>query len=748
MAQSSLGWSLEGLALLLLALQMWNVWELQQLPSSLMSAEKTVDLETALEARLLGKVKPGMELPELWAAVTSCWEGVFIINRLGIPSDVAKQLLPQTPANVIWEESVKLAQGMRLPEVDSGVVVGAILLASKELKPMLSHLKLGEDDVRAVIEWQQRVKQAIAGLNQKPAFGGIGRDWASGYTPTLNRYAQNLSRQIELGSYHHLPQIHESLVEQLEGQLAGGRASVALLGEVGSGKTSLIYSLAERLLKGQAPPSLQYYYVMQLNASVLISSGARVEDIVLQLLSEAVHAKNVIIFLDEAQLFLNSGTGSVDLSQILLPILQQSSLKLIMAMTPQDWQTLSARNPALSTAVQRLTVPKPSQMDTMKVMEDAAIGIEHQSSTIMSYQALNEAYRLADRYMTETAFPGKGITLLEAAARNAEGGLVTPTSVQLAVEAMVGTKVATASAVESRQLLNLEDQIHQRMINQTRAVKVVSDALRRARAGVRNPKRPVGSFLFLGPTGVGKTELARALADIYFGGQDRIVRVDMSEYQQPSDIDRLLASAPGGRAGSTLISGVRKQPFSVVLFDEIEKAHPDVLNLLLQLLDEGRLTDTDGRVASFKDAIVIATSNAAADTIRAKIGAGERLEAFEEEITRGLIDNHQFKPELINRFDEIVLFRPLTKPELQQVVSLLVAEVNTTLEPQKISVGLTQAAINWLVETGYDPQLGARPMRRMVQKTVENIVAAKILAGEVQPGQQLKLDVGDLQPAA
>jgi ATP-dependent Clp protease ATP-binding subunit ClpA len=253
----------------------------------------------------------------------------------------------------------------------------------------------------------------------------------------------------------------------------------------------------------------------------------------------------------------------------------------------------------------------------------------------------------------------------------------------------------------------------------------------------------VGSFLFLGPTGVGKTELAKALADIYFGGEDKIVRVDMSEYQQVSDVDRLLAPS-AGRSGQTLISGIRRQPFSVVLFDEIEKAHPDILNLLLQLLDEGRLTDTDGRPVSFKDAIVIATSNAAADQIRQRISAGEKLENFEQQIEDDLISSHQFRPELLNRFDDIVLFRPLDKPELRQVVKLMLVGVNKTLEPQKISVSVTDAAADWLVDQGYDPQLGARPMRRMVQRAVENTVARRILNNQVQPGQIIKLDVGDL----
>jgi ATP-dependent Clp protease ATP-binding subunit ClpA len=271
---------------------------------------------------------------------------------------------------------------------------------------------------------------------------------------------------------------------------------------------------------------------------------------------------------------------------------------------------------------------------------------------------------------------------------------------------------------------------------------VVAAALRRARAGVSNPKRPIGSFLFLGPTGVGKTELAKSIAATYFGAETNMIRLDMSEYQQPDDVQRLLST--GANESKSLILAVRVQPFSVVLLDEIEKAHPNVLNLLLQLLDEGQLTDTGGRQASFKDCIVIATSNAGAEMIRDRVGKGESLESFEEELTDQLINSHQFRPELLNRFDEIVLFRPLNQAELSQVVSLMLSEVNKTLSTQNISVELTPAATAKIVAAGFDPRLGARPMRRMLQRTVEDSIAARILAGQAKPGDHVVLDVQDL----
>ncbi len=751
---NQLGYSALGLFGLTLMVFLWQRWQLESLsvkPGSIVV--RGVALDQVLEADLLGSIQWPASPAALWQASTSQWEGRFVASRLGVPIDLAGQLLssagPESGSSeVLLADAIAIAQSGHHQELDGGLIVAATLINTPAFQPVLTELKIDRVDIISVLEWQQRLKAAMASLRQRQSYGGIGRDWATGFTPTLSRYATNISHEVESGYYRHLPQVHEAVVDQLIIQLAKNRGNAALVGDLGSGKTAIVYSLAERLIKGQNTQGLDYYYIMELNASLLIASGNRVEETVLQVLGEAVQARNIIIFLDEAQLFFGSGTGSVDLSKVLLPILQQSSIKLILAFSPHDWQALSAHNGALAGLLQRLVVTQPTPPDTVKILEDAAIGIEHNSKTAISYAAIKESYRLAERYLTESAFPGKGITLLEAAANHAENRVVGPKSVQLAIESMVGAKVVGTSQAEKTQLLKLEDQIHERMVNQSHAVKVVADALRRARAGVRSPNRPVGSFLFLGPTGVGKTELARALADIYFGGQDQIIRLDMSEYQQPKDVDRLLAAGSSSAAGSNLVASIRKQPFSVVLLDEIEKSHPDILNLLLQLLDEGRLTDTDGRLVSFKDAIIICTSNAAANLIREKVGAGQQLDQFEEEITESVIGSGQFRPELINRFDELVLFRPLDKAELAQVVGHLLTEVNQHLKDQRISVELTTAATAWLVDAGYDPRLGARPMRRMVQRVVENEVAKRILNGSAAAGSIVKLDTPDLIKAA
>ena len=389
-----------------------------------------------------------------------------------------------------------------------------------------------------------------------------------------------------------------------------------------------------------------------------------------------------------------------------------------------------------------VNITEPDPAVTLKIAQDAALTLEAKSNLLVSYQAVTEAYRLSGQFSAELAYPGKAIAMLEQAVPYAEGKIVTAGSVQSAVEKTKGVKVAKAEAAEADVLLHLEDKIHQRMINQEPAVDVVAAALRRGRAGVSSPNRPTGSFLFLGPTGVGKTELARSLAATYYGNERQMIRLDMTEYQQEADVSRLLDA--GGEIEKSLILSIRQQPFSVVLLDEVEKSHPNILNLLLQLLDEGQLTDQTGKPASFRNAIIIATSNAGSAEITARVAAGDALQNFERPLIDKLISQGVFKAELVNRFDEVVLFRPLTEKELAQVALLMLGEVNKTLGSQNVSVKLTEQALIAVVKAGYDPQFGARPMRRVIQRMVEDAIATKILGGQAKPGTVITLDEKDL----
>ena len=536
-------------------------------------------------------------------------------------------------------------------------------------------------------------------------------------------------------------QVIDQLVEAFG---TGGRQNAVLIGQAGVGKTSVIHAFAERILDADAnvPENLRFRQIFILDSASLIAAApgrGELENLIMQVLGEAYNAKNIIVCLDDAQLFFEEGVGSVDLTNVLQPILDAGRLRLILSMDEQRYLEISRRNPSLANSLNRINVAETNEAETKKVLQEQLIAIEFNRKVTYMIQAINEAYRLSQRYIHDIAMPGRALKLLESAASFSESGIVTMNSVQQAIERTMDVKVSVANTTEDRErLLHMEDLIHERMVNQVRAVNVVSDALRRARAGVRNENRPIGTFLFLGPTGVGKTELSKALADVYFGGEGKLIRLDLNEFVRSEDVARLIAD--GADDPMSLTAQVMKQPFSVVLLDEIEKAAPEVLTTLLQLLDEGILRDAKNREISFRDAIVIATSNAGADRIREYIERGYRLEQFEQQFINELISSNQFRPEFLNRFDEIVLFRPFTPAELVQVLDLILAGVNKTLLPQKVSVTVDDDAKQLLVQQGYDPRLGARPMRRVVQKAVENTIAKLMLSGAVNPGDSVNID--------
>lgn len=729
-----------GLALIILMIYFWNRMDLQNDPGSLNAAS----VDGMLDSKLLGRFRKKTPLtPRIaWQAALGNWQARFIVNHLLlIPEDIENLLSDnETDMGQIWQECRQLAEKNGEAEIHAGTLAAGLITGAPNIQAYLAKNNLKIDDIVQVYEWLVRLNKSIR--QPSPYFGGIGRDWAAGFTPVLDKFGSNISREVEAGAGRFYTLAHDDILDSVVHNLNQASGSVALIGEAGSGKTSLAYALAQRLLEGR-DQGLEYYQIVSLNASAILSYGAdSLERIILTMVGEAVHAKNIVIFLDDAKLFFGGGTGAFDAGQVLQPLIQNHTVKLIAAFTPTDFQHLKSKNPELAAHLPSVMVTEPSPETTLKILEDSALNFEARDDLLITYQAVKEVYRLSGQFMSDMSYPGKAISLMEQSIPYTEDKIMTVRSVQQAVEKTRGVKVGKAEAAEADTLLKLEDLIHRRMINQEKAVKVVAAALRRGRAGVGNPNRPVGSFLFLGPTGVGKTELARSLAAVYFGDERQMIRLDMSEYQQASDVSRLLDVGSGNT--NSLLLQIRQQPFSVVLLDEIEKSNPGVLNLLLQLLDEGQLTDSEGHPASFKNSIIIATSNAGSAEITSQVVAGGTLEDYERPLIDKLIGQGLFRPELINRFDDVVLFRPLNQAEMSQVAKLMLAEVNRTLANQNITVQLTEPALAKVVSAGYDPQFGARPMRRVIQRMVEDSVAKKVLAGQAQPGSLITLDVNDL----
>lgn len=737
--KNPLAWILLTLSSMPLIILFWIKTALKEIP-----IVPSDDFTNLISEDLLNVLKPDLTPEELARLFVKTKSGLFLMARLELSTAFFEQLAPLTTTESIYKTACELTHSLNSVEITGAILATAMVESVKNHEQILNYLKLSVEDFHQCINWYNYLNGLVKSTEKRPKTGGIARDFAFGYTPTLERYALNLSNRYA-NSEKRIQQAenYEIFSHMIDTFSHPGRQNITLVGAYGSGRSTIVSSFAKILMNAdpKIPQNLRFRQIYSLDVSSLISSSKNpgdLEYLLIKIFNEIYSAKNIILCLDNAHLFFEEGPGSVDISNLLTPILEAGNIRMILIMDEQKFLEISAKNPALSSALNKIVVHPTDFEETLKILMDQIPYIEIQKNVTYTYRALVEAYRLSEQYIHDVVMPGKARLLLESAASFSENGYVTTTSVETAVEQSYGVKVKIADAAEDKEkLLNLESLIHERMIDQKEAVSAVSNALRRAGARIKNEKRPIGTFLFLGPTGVGKTELAKSLAATYFDHEDNIIRLDMNEFVSSDDVSRLIKD--GASDALSLTAQVMKQPFSVILLDEIEKAHPAVLTTLLQALDEGILRDEKNREISFRDSIIIATSNAGADEIRAEVDKGNNLGEFKEELVNRLIDRGEFKAEFLNRFDEICLFSPLSKEDLLKVLDLMIESTNKTLAPQKISVIVSDEAKQILIEKGYDPKMGARPMRRIVQKTVENIVASAILSGAATPGSTLTI---------
>ena len=582
-----------------------------------------------------------------------------------------------------------------------------------------------------------------------------------------------------------------------------------LIGDPGVGKTAIVEGLAQRAIAKEVPEALQGKRIVAIDLALMLAGASHrgeFEERLKKTLEEVTNAKGgIILFIDELHTIVGAGAaqGAIDASNMLKPALARGELQCVGATTLDEYRRHIEKDGALERRFQPVMVEEPTREEALEILKGLRPRYEEHHRVKISDIALKAAVELADRYISDRFLPDKAIDLMDEAgakkrldtsvpktvstvseelkrlqersrktiaemerieelvnlnSRESEGwktGIlesipeVGEQDIARVVSAITGIPVEDISEDERARLTKLEKRLHERIVGQDEAVNAVSSAIRRARAGLKDPERPIGSFIFLGPTGVGKTELAKALAEALWGDENLMLRLDMSEYGERHTVSRLVGSPPGYvgyEEGGQLTELVRRKPFSVILFDEIEKAHPDVFNVLLQILEDGHLTDAHGKTVDFKNTVIILTSNIGTGMIsQAKVGFGREKEnrrSFEE-LKEELLSQLQksFRPEFLNRIDEVVVFHPLTGENVRKITDLLVEKSRDLLASQGIDMKVSAKARGYLSKRGFDPDLGARPLRRLIQREVENPISNGIVSGEYKEGTTVAVDL-------
>lgn len=620
-------------------------------------------------------------------------------------------------------------------------------------KEVLIQNELKAKDVQALTLWLDTIEQKLQEKKKfwtkenLSKFGSLGRDFASGFTVTLDQYGIDW-REIEKDNIFNEIEGHKKETEELEIVLTKSKFSNALLiGEEGVGKKSIVQALAQRCYLGTGPQELKDKRVVELDMVALVSriqSQETLETTLDVIFQEVLASGNVILVVDDIDKFVANRTqkaGEIDISVILSKYLSIPSFKFVGITTYEGLHRKLEEVPSFVEYFRKIEVSEVSEAETVKILQNLSAALEHQYHITIIYPSIREIINLSTRYFPSTPFPKKAIDILDEAAtylKTKKEYVLLPHHIADIVSSKTQIPIGKLEFQEKSVLMNLEKLIHEKIVDQEEAVESISIAMRRARAGIASKKRPMGVFLFLGPTGVGKTETAKALADIYFKGQEKIIRLDMSEFQDISDIPRLIGAVSPVEQQGLLTTSVRENPFSLVLLDEIEKAHPNILNLFLQVFDEGHITDGQGRKIIFTNTIIIATSNAGAPLIFKTVESGKRIER--EELLHWLFDKAIFKPEFINRFDATVIFNPLSKEHLMQIAQLMLGSLQKSLEEKDIQLVITEPLKEKIVELSYKPEFGAREMRRVVQDKVENQVAQALLSDKIIRGDKIEIN--------
>jgi len=663
------------------------------------------------------------------------------------------------------------------------------VLRMTDLRKNLEHkASWGKEDIKAIRHLNKNTaaaKQTMANMMGMPPSTSGG----------LEDYTRDLTEMARAGLLEPVVGRDKEISRMLQILSRKTKNNPVLVGDAGVGKTALVLGLAQRVAAGQVPNELAKMRVLELDLMDVVA-GTRFrgdfEERMNNIINDIEADGHVILFIDELHTIMGSGSGidsTLDAANILKPALARGTLRTVGATTQEEYQKYIEKDAALSRRFAKITIEEPTVADSIAILQGLKKSYEEHHKVVITDSAIETAVKYAHRYLTSKHLPDSAIDLLDEAAATVQnkgpqnhvktelsaadealmagdwkkvGTLLEKESQPIVYKLKVkdedilatlsglsGIPVQKLTQTDAKKYLHLEKELHKRVIGQNEAISAISRAIRRNQSGIRTSKRPIGSFMFLGPTGVGKTELAKALAEVLFDDEAALIRFDMSEYMEKFAASRLNGAPPGYvgyEEGGELTEKVRNRPYSVLLFDEVEKAHPDIFNVLLQVLDDGVLTDSKGRKVDFSNTIIIMTSNLGATSLRddKTVGFGARDARFDHEsMEKRMMEElkKSYRPEFINRIDEKVVFHSLTSEDMQEVVKIMVKPLIVSLAEKGIELKFQPSALKLLAKEGYDPEMGARPLRRTLQTQVEDRLSELLLAGELQTGQSLKVGV-------
>ncbi|RAY11008.1 ATP-dependent Clp protease ATP-binding subunit [Actinomadura craniellae] len=747
----------------------------------------------------------------LWAATRQKGTRHLLARAGGDPDELARRVEADAPPGTARETPPELTPSAKRALLDAYQISRALDSSYVGPEHLLFALAVNRESAAGRLLAAARITPETL-RNAAAGGGGAGGGRPPSSTPTLDEYGRDLSELAREGKVDPVIGRDEEIEQTIEVLSRRTKNNPVLIGDPGVGKTAIAEGLAQRIVDGEVPQILRDKRLVQLDLAGLVAGTryrGDFEERMKKIIDEiSAHGDELVVFVDEIHTMVTAGgaEGAMGAGNILKPALARGELHVVGATTIDEYRKNVERDAALERRFQPILVSEPSEEDSIEILRGLRDRYEAHHQVRFTDEALVAAVELSSRYLTDRFLPDKAIDLIDQSGarvrlrvgvpgrdvrelqqrlerrrrekdqaiaaedfekaadlrdeivelekgRGGSGGStvvpqVTPEDIAEVVSRLTGIPAARLTEEERARLLRLEEHLHERVVGQDEAVSAVAEAVRRSRAGLGDPDRPIGGFLFLGPTGVGKTELARALADALFGSDERMIRFDMSEFQERHTVSRLMGAPPGyvgyEEAGQ-LTEAVRRRPYSVLLLDEIEKAHPDVFNVLLQLLDDGRLTDAQGRTVDFRNTVVIMTSNLGSDAVSGSLAlgfrTGEEADSLRDQVMRRLRES--FRPEFLNRIDEIIVFRRLEPEQLHQITDLMLEETRRRMRAQDLTVEFEPAAVDWLARRGHQPEFGARPLRRMIQREVDNRLSALLLGGELHPGQHVDVTVRD-----